>query len=100
METRSQRNTKKNTPSELSEINEFLCRIAGSDLRILAQCPHEISRHARVGAIIISTALLAFVSMFFAVQTISNSTIVGLFTGILWGFVIFNLDSYIVASFK
>lgn len=100
METRSQTNTKKNTPSELSGINEFLCRIAGSDLRILAQCPHEISRHARVGAIIISTALLAFVSMFFAVQTISDSTIVGLFTGILWGIVIFNLDSYIVASFK
>lgn len=100
METRSQRNTKKNTKAELSAINEFLCRIAGSDLRILAQCPHEVSRHSRVGAIIISTALLAFVSMFFAVQTISDSTIIGLFTGILWGIVIFNLDSYIVASFK
>ena len=100
METRSQTNTKKNTPSELSGINEFLCRIAGSDLRILAQCPHEISRHARIGAIIISTALLAFVSMFFAIQTVSKSTFTGLLAGLIWGIVIFVLDSYIVASYK
>lgn len=100
METRSQTNTKKNTTPELSGINEFLCRIAGSDLRILAQCPHEISRHARIGAIIISTALLAFVSMFFAIQTVSKSTFTGLVAGLIWGIVIFVLDSYIVASYK
>jgi len=100
METRSQANIKKNTSSELSGINQFLCRIAGSDLNILAQCPHEISRHARIGAIIISTALLAFVSMFFAIQTVSKSTITGLFAGLIWGMVIFVIDSYIVASYK
>lgn len=100
METRSQANIKKNTSSELSGINEFLCRIAGSDLRILAECPHEISRHARIGAIIISTALLAFVSMFFAIQTVSQSTLIGLVAGLIWGVVIFVLDSYIVASYK
>jgi len=100
METRSQANIKKNSSSELSGINEFLCRIAGSDLRILAECPHEISRHARIGAIIISTALLAFVSMFFAIQTVSQSTLIGLVAGLIWGVVIFVLDSYIVASYK
>jgi hypothetical protein len=100
MEKRSQANIKKNTSSELSGINEFLCRIAGSDLRILAECPHEISRHARIGAIIISTALLAFVSMFFAIQTVSQSTLIGLVAGLIWGVVIFVLDSYIVASYK
>lgn len=100
METRSQANIKKNSSSELSGINEFLCRIAGSDLRILAECPHEISRHARIGAIIISTALLAFVSMFFAIQTVSQSTLIGLVAGLIWGVVIFVLDSYIVTSYK
>jgi hypothetical protein len=100
METRSQANIKKNTSSELSGLNEFLCRIAGSDLKILTQCPHEISRHARVGAIVISTSLLAFVSMFFAIQTVSKSTFTGLVAGLIWGVVIFVLDSYIVASYK
>ncbi|MGR6088317.1 MAG: DUF4407 domain-containing protein [Arcticibacter sp.] len=100
METRSQKNTKTNTTSELSGANKFLCRIAGSDLTILAHCPHEISRHARIGAIIISTALLAFVSMFFAIQTVSKSTLTGLIAGLIWGIVIFILDSYIVASYK
>ena len=100
METRSKANIKKNTSSKLSGTNEFLCRIAGSDLNILKQCPHEISRHARVGAIVISTSLLAFVSMFFAIQTVSKSTITGLVAGLIWGIVIFVLDSYIVASYK
>jgi hypothetical protein len=100
METRSQTSTKRKTTSELTGINEFLCRVAGSDLRILSQCPHEISRHARIGAIVISTAFLAFVSMFFAIQTVSNSTVTGLIAGLIWGIVIFVLDSYIVASYK
>jgi hypothetical protein len=100
MDTRRQTDFKKDTATELSGINEFLCKVAGSDSKILSQCQHEISRHARVGAIIISTALLAFVSMFFAVQTISDSTVVGFITGLLWGTIIFILDSYIVASFK
>jgi len=100
METRSQANTKKNTTSELDRINEFLCRIAGSDISILQQCPHEVIRHARIGAIIISTALLAFISMFFAIQTVSKSGIIGLVAGLIWGTVIFILDSYIVASYK
>lgn len=100
METRSQRNIEKTTSSEPRGLNRFLCRIAGSDLRILAQCPHEISRHARVGAVIISTSLLAFVSMFFAIQTVSKSSVTGFFAGLVWGTVIFVLDSYIVASYK
>lgn len=100
METRSQTSAKKNTARELNGLNEFLCKIGGSDLSILAQCPHEISRHARIGAIIISTALLAFVSMFFAIQTVSKSIFTGLIAGFIWGVVIFVLDSYIVASYK
>lgn len=86
----------------LSGLNRILCRIAGSDLSILENpaCSHEISRHARIGAIIISTAVLATVSMFFAIQTISQSEITAVIAGIVWGMAIFILDSYIIASYK
>lgn len=85
---------------ELNIFNQILCQVAGSDLEILSQCPHEISRHARIGAIIISTAILASVSMFFAIQTVSQSTFIGIIAGAVWGLVIFILDSYIVASYR
>ncbi|RXK60039.1 DUF4407 domain-containing protein [Lacibacter luteus] len=83
-------------------LNKLLCRVAGSDLTILnhPKCSHEVSRHARIGAIIISTAVLATVSMFFALQTISGSYFVGIVAGIMWGMAIFVLDSYIIASYK
>lgn len=86
----------------ISSVNKFLCRIAGSDLNILCnpKCSHEISRHSRIGAIIISTALMASISMFFAVQTISQSIGIAMPVGLLWGTVIFILDSYIIASYK
>jgi len=100
MEERSKKKTETNFATELTGLNRTLCRVAGSDLNILSQCPHEISRHSRIGAIIISTAVLAAVSMFFAIQTVSQSTFTGLVAGAVWGIAIFILDSYIIASYK
>jgi hypothetical protein len=85
---------------KISKLNKFLCRIAGSDLSILEQCPHEVSRHARIGAVVLSTALLAAFSMFFAISTITRSALSGIVSGIIWGLIIFVLDSYMVATFR
>src|SRR5687768_2437927 len=100
-----QKNTitvKKNTEVNLSGITKFLCRVAGSDLTILSdpKCSQETSRHARIGAVIISTAVLATASMFFAIQTISQSIFTAVVVGVIWGFAIFFLDSYIIASYR
>lgn len=100
MEEKNMKEAEINLTTKLTSMNRFLCRIAGSDLTILSQFPREISRHARIGAIIISTAILASVSMFFAIQTVSRSTIVGIIAGAVWGLAIFILDSYIIASYK
>ncbi|MFN8288956.1 MAG: DUF4407 domain-containing protein [Chitinophagaceae bacterium] len=89
-------------PAKLRGLSRLLCRVAGSDLSILSdpRCTHEISRHERIGAIIISTAVMASVSMFFAIQTISQSPFIAFIAGIIWGFAIFILDSYIITSYK
>ena len=84
----------------MGTVNRFLCRVAGADLEILNAHPHEIVRHARIGAIIVMTALIATISMFFALETISGSNRVSLTGGLLWGCAIFLLDSFIVASYR
>lgn len=84
----------------MGTVNRFLCRVAGADLTILNAQPHEIVRHARIGAIIVMTALIATISMYFALETISGSNRVSLMGGLLWGCAIFLLDSFIVASYR
>jgi hypothetical protein len=91
---------KKDYSTRFSGLNLFLCRIAGADLNILAAHPHEIIRHARIGAIILCTALLATVSMFFALSTVSGSVFLATIGGLIWGGVIFILDSFIIASYR
>jgi Domain of unknown function (DUF4407) len=86
--------------TKLNSVNKALCRVAGADLTILIKYPSEISRIARMGAIIISTAILASFSMFYAIETITQSTIAGIIVGVIWGAAIFILDSYIIASYK
>lgn len=96
----TKKNTKKNYEYRLTLVNRVLCKIAGSDLSILIQCPHEISRHARIGAVILLTAIVSSFSMFMAIQTITKSNNSALIVGIVWGILIFTLDSYIVSSYK
>lgn len=86
--------------SKIGDGSRILCIIAGSDLKILEECLHEVSRHARIGAVILTTSFIALISMFFAIQTISQSIAIGLIAGLLWGLAIFVLDSYIIASYK
>jgi len=102
MENKREEKVERLTEIKIEGLNRFLCKVAGSDLKILKnpECSHEISRHARIGAIIISTAVLATVSMFFAIQTISQSIFIAAIAGIIWGGAIFILDSYIITSYK
>ncbi|TFF33633.1 DUF4407 domain-containing protein [Mucilaginibacter psychrotolerans] len=100
MEEKTKKTIQKKHEPKLNIVNRFLCRIAGCDLSILAQCKHEIVRHARVGAIVILTALLASVSMGFAIYKVTGNTNYCLLCGGVWGVAIFILDSYIVASYK
>jgi len=100
MEENIQEQNNREFATRLTGVNKILCRIAGADLTILIQCPAEISRIARMGAIIISTAVLAACSMFFAIQAVTQSSPAGFTVGLIWGGVIFLLDSYIIASYK
>ena len=70
---------------------------AGADKDILYQCPkREHERMLSIGITVLFTAVLAFLSGYFALKTIVDNDTYVLIIAIFWGLVIFNLDRIIV----
>lgn len=100
-------NNKNRKPSCLTR---FLWWCAGVDVEIIKQCPHEWSKYASMGATILFTGILAMLSGGYAMYTVfRDGTLTDLDAdalkyacafGVLWGLVIFNLDRYIITTFK
>ncbi|HEX3143538.1 MAG TPA: DUF4407 domain-containing protein, partial [Pyrinomonadaceae bacterium] len=63
-------------------------------------CKTEGSKYTGIGAAIFTTGILAGVSASFAFFTVFHSLKTAVAFGIFWGFMIFNLDRYIVVSIK
>ena len=93
-----------------SSIQTFFIICSGANREILVQCPTEYNKYAGIGATIFFTALLASFSGGYALYTAFFDSINAPLTigvvltstifGIVWGFVIFNLDRYIVLSLR
>lgn len=105
-----ERKAKSNEDRELSRIQHFLCICAGVDKEVLKQCPTEWNKYTGIGATILFTGILASLSGGFALYTVfrngdlSQIDVSALFPafmfGILWGLIIFNLDRFIVSTFR
>lgn len=75
-------------------------RCAGANVGILEGCETDHSRYTNIGATILLTALLASVSMAFAIHSIFESYWIAGAVGLLWGCMIFVLDRTIVTSMR
>lgn len=74
---------------------------AGSSIDILNQCPRsEWIKHTGIGVTVFFTGLLAILSSYYAFQLIFPGFWISLFLSLVWGTIIFNLDRYIVSSFR
>jgi hypothetical protein len=83
-----------------SILQKTFARCAGANWQILEQCPNEITRHAIVGATLITTAIMASISAGYFVFSAFKSIEVAFIFGCFWGFMIYNLDLYIVTSLR
>lgn len=87
-----------------SWIQHFFFMCSGADKEVLNQCPTEWNKYAGIGATIFFTGLLASISGGYALFTIfrgdENAISFALLFGLVWGFVIFNLDRFIVSSIR
>lgn len=87
-----------------SWIQRFFILCSGADKDILYQCSTEWNKYAGIGGTIFFTGLLASLSGGYALYTIfrgdTTAFLYAILFGITWGFVIFNLDRFIVSSIK
>ena len=85
----------------INAITRFLISCSGASYDILKQCPRfEIVKYSSIGMAILSTALLAFLSSFYAFSILFDSLIVIIPLSVFWALIIFNLDRFMVSTMR
>jgi hypothetical protein len=86
-------------------ISNFLIFCSGADRGMIDQCPKsERNKYASIGATVFLTGFLAAISSGYALYTIFRGEeyafLASVGFGLVWATIIFNLDRYIVSSFR
>ncbi|HRK26909.1 MAG TPA: DUF4407 domain-containing protein [Chitinophagales bacterium] len=88
----------------LNAVELFFLYCSGADLRVLLKPNDNIwaehPKYVSIGAIILFTAVFAFISMSYAIYSVFNNTFVAILMGVLWGSFIFALDRLLVSSIR
>jgi Domain of unknown function (DUF4407) len=83
----------------IKRVTDFMSWLGGGDPKIVAQVPRSQARFVQMAGVLLTTSGIAVLSMIFALH---DGVKVPLFTalvlGVLWGFVILNLDRFLVLS--
>lgn len=85
---------------KLSLLYRFFCWCSGARLYILKQCPSEFNKFYGIGVIVFLTGVMASLSGGYAIHTVFQKIEISIAFGVLWGFLIFSIDWYIVASLR
>lgn len=76
-----------------------LAQLAGAQPDLLRQAPADRTRHTAMGGVLLTTATVAGVSAAFALNTaVGLDPVSSSLVGLLWGWVIFNLDRMLIIS--
>ncbi|OYX22287.1 MAG: hypothetical protein B7Z06_11905 [Flavobacteriales bacterium 32-35-8] len=82
-------------------LKQFFIICSGADTDILESCSKgEQNKYAGIGATVFFTAVMAFIAASYALYTVFDNLYSSIFFGLIWGFLIFNLDRYIVSTIK
>ena len=82
-------------------LKRFFWLCSGSSSEVLSECSQsEQIKHAGIGGTIFFTAFMAAIAAGFALYTVFDNVYLSVAFGIVWGFLIFNLDRFIVSSMK
>ncbi|MGH3193121.1 MAG: DUF4407 domain-containing protein, partial [Streptosporangiaceae bacterium] len=85
---------------DVNGLGDFLAWLGGADLRIVAQAPgYERTRFIQMAIVLLTTSGIGTLSMTFALHYgVGTSLVVAIIGGLAWGFVILNLDRFLVLS--
>jgi Domain of unknown function (DUF4407) len=82
-------------------LKNFFILCSGADKDIIATCSNgEQNKYAGIGATVFFTAVMAFIACSYALFTVFDNVYLATFFGLVWGFLIFNLDRFIVSTIK
>ncbi len=82
-------------------LQSFFILCSGADKSILDNCSEgERTKFAGIGATVFFTAVLAFIASSYALFTVFNNQFSAMGFGLIWGFLIFNLDRFIVSTIR
>lgn len=82
-------------------LKQFFIMCSGADTDILDSCSKgEQNKYAGIGATVFFTAVMAFIAASYALYTVFDNLYASVFFGLIWGFLIFNLDRFIVSTIK
>lgn len=80
--------------------NNFLWWCAGAHSDILKKYPSEHSKFTGLGALVLTTFVLAALAGGYAFYTVFNNMAAAIFFGVLWGLIIFNFDRFLVSTMR
>lgn len=82
-------------------LKRFFILCSGADTQILEDCSNgEQNKYVGIGATVFFTAVMAFLAASYALYTVFDTYYTAIFFGLLWGFLIFNLDRFIVSTIR
>ncbi len=82
-------------------LKRFFLLCSGVDTDIVNGCSNgEQNKYAGIGATVFFTAIMAFIASSYALFTVFDNVYTAVFFGLVWGFLIFNLDRFIVSTIK
>jgi len=82
-------------------LKQFFIVCSGADTDLLDNCSKgEQTKYAGIGATVFFTAVMAFIAASYALYAVFDNLIVSIGFGLVWGFLIFNLDRFIVSTIK
>ncbi len=82
-------------------LKRFFILCSGADADILADSSTgEQNKYAGIGATVFFTAVMAFIAASYALYTVFDNYFSAIFFGLIWGFLIFNLDRFIVSTIR
>lgn len=84
----------------MEKLKHFFWMCSGAHIALLKKCASESSKYVGIGATIFFTGVFASLAAAYALFTVFDNAWIAGALGLVWGFMIFNLDRYIVSSMR
>ncbi|OYQ38514.1 hypothetical protein CHU92_04950 [Flavobacterium cyanobacteriorum] len=82
-------------------LKRFFIICSGADKDLIYTCSNgEQNKYAGIGATVFFTAVLAWIASAYALYTVFDNAWMAALFGLVWGFLIFNLDRFIVSTIR